>query len=99
MKHLLLIIIKLYWLIPVSKRRTCLFKKSCSHFVYDATAHKGLFAGLKALQYRYKTCRHGAYVYKNTITGNIEMVLPNNDIVAHNDIADNILAKLTQATT
>jgi putative component of membrane protein insertase Oxa1/YidC/SpoIIIJ protein YidD len=47
----------MYWLIlPKSKRRRCLFKKSCSNYVYEATMEKGLFHGVKALRFRIKNC-------------------------------------------
>ncbi len=58
MKIILLIIIKFYWfLIPESKRRKCLFRKSCSRYVYEETKTKGLLVGLKALIFRFKNCK------------------------------------------
>lgn len=60
MCYLFLIVIKMYWkYIPASKRKRCIFKESCSHYVYNITKTKGFFAGVKALQYRYKHCRSG----------------------------------------
>lgn len=57
MKIFLLLIIKAYWvLIPKSKRRKCLFKISCSNYVYKQTKTKGLIAGLKALKFRVQNC-------------------------------------------
>jgi len=57
MKILFLMIIKSYWLlIPESKRRKCLFKKSCSNYVYEMTRKKGLISGLKALRFRVQNC-------------------------------------------
>jgi hypothetical protein len=57
MKHLLLIAIKLYWkYITESKRRKCLFKESCSNYVYKKTNEEGLVSGLKALQFRIHNC-------------------------------------------
>lgn len=57
MKYILLIPIKLYWLlIPESKRRKCLFKKSCSNYVFEQVNQKGLFAGFRALKYRINNC-------------------------------------------
>lgn len=57
MKIFLLIIIKIYWvLIPKSKRRKCLFKSSCSNYVYKQTKSKGLLTGLKALKFRVQNC-------------------------------------------
>lgn len=57
MKVFLLILIRIYWLfIPKSKRRKCLFKKSCSQYVYDIAKRDGLLLGLKALSFRIKNC-------------------------------------------
>ncbi|MHA7056771.1 membrane protein insertion efficiency factor YidD [Aquimarina sp. M1] len=63
MKILLLLIIRSYWvLIPKSKRKRCVFKKSCSHYVYDITKQKGLFTGIKALKFRFQHCRSGYHI-------------------------------------
>lgn len=78
-------------MIPKSRRRSCLFKKSCSCFVYETTANRGLMAGLKALQYRMDACKHGSYLYINPYSGKAEMVLPNNDIICHDEIAERLL--------
>ncbi|WP_299762436.1 membrane protein insertion efficiency factor YidD [uncultured Dokdonia sp.] len=60
MRYLLLITIRLYWkLIPASRRKRCLFKESCSHYVYNITKAKGFITGVSALHYRYKHCRSG----------------------------------------
>lgn len=57
MKYILLILIKIYWkYVPESKRRRCLFKTSCSNYVYKKAKEKGLFAGLKALLFRIHNC-------------------------------------------
>ncbi len=57
MKVFLLLIIKLYWfLIPKSNRRKCLFKTSCSNYVYEETKTKGLFSGMRALKFRVQNC-------------------------------------------
>lgn len=58
MKYLFLIIIRLYQtFIPKRFRGKCLFKESCSNFVYRITKEEGLKGGLKALRYRYLNCR------------------------------------------
>ena len=65
MPVILLIPIRLYWfLIPRANRRRCLFKKSCSHHVYDITIERGLLSGLIALRFRYSHCRPGYYILK-----------------------------------
>ena len=60
MRLVALVLIKCYWrLIPASARRSCLFKESCSNYVYRIAKKKGLYAGIKALRYRYMHCRSG----------------------------------------
>ncbi len=57
MKNILLLIIKIYWkLIPKSKRRKCLFKVSCSNYVFKITKEEGLTKGVKAFLFRVKNC-------------------------------------------
>ncbi len=58
------ITVRLYWkLLPAHKRKRCLFKESCSRYVYRITTEKGLLAGLKALWKRIKQCRPGYKIY------------------------------------
>ena len=83
---------------PANKRRTCLFKKSCSHFVFDATSNHGLLYGLKALNYRFRNCRAGTLFFNDPHTGKITIVLPNKDTIAEEDISEIIIAnQLKQA--
>lgn len=90
--YLLLFPIRLYWLLlPAHRRRTCIFKKSCSHFVYDNTIKNGFFAGLRALWYRYKNCRSGYALFINSHSGKVEMILPGKDIIDSNEISDAVL--------
>lgn len=72
MKYILTTLIKLYWrFIPKSCRRQCLFKVSCSNYVYDITMNQGLINGIKALQLRINNC-NPRY---NILTINDEKVL------------------------
>ncbi|WP_435226168.1 membrane protein insertion efficiency factor YidD [Niabella hirudinis] len=62
MRYILLFAIHLYWLlIPKNKRKRCLFKETCSKYVYRITRQQGLHAGIKALKDRKKKCRPGYY--------------------------------------
>ena len=55
---LITIPIKIYWkLMPENKRRKCIYKESCSNFVFRISKQQGLLSGIKALVLRYKTCR------------------------------------------
>jgi len=72
MKIVLLLIIRAYWfLIPKHKRRKCLFKVSCSNYVYKKTKSEGLIKGIKALKFRVENCNH----YYNIIEVNNEKLL------------------------
>ncbi len=54
---MLLLTIRIYWLlVPENKRRKCLFKTSCSHYVYQQAKNKGGLAGLRALLFRIQNC-------------------------------------------
>ena len=56
----LTLLIRAYWrLWPVGRRRSCLYRESCSTHVYRVAESKGLVAGLRALHRRYKSCRPG----------------------------------------
>ena len=62
--HLVLLgIIRLYWLIPPKWRRRCIFKVSCSHYVYDQTKKNGLTGGISSLKQRMKQCKPGYGIY------------------------------------
>lgn len=89
MKYLLLIIIKSYWLIiPAEKRRKCIFRTSCSQHVYSETLDKGIVSGVRAFRYRFKNCRSGAYCIENPITGKLQIILPNNQILDEKEISE-----------
>lgn len=94
MKYLLLLIIKTYWLIiPASKRKKCIFRKSCSKYVYEETTNNGIISGLKAFKYRFENCRAGAHFIENPITGNFQIILPNNQILDEKDISERFIKK------
>ncbi|MEL6674561.1 MAG: membrane protein insertion efficiency factor YidD [Bacteroidota bacterium] len=89
MRHLLLIPIRLYWRMGFLRRsRCCLFKESCSRYVYRTTQEEGLVAGFKALQVRLKQCRPG-YTLQSTPEGDWNChlvdgtVLPEKELAAH----------------
>jgi putative component of membrane protein insertase Oxa1/YidC/SpoIIIJ protein YidD len=59
MKYLLLFSIRVYWLLPGSWRRSCIFKCSCSHYVYQETKKNGFINGIRAFRRRFHQCRPG----------------------------------------
>lgn len=61
MKHFILWLIRRYWAaIPPRLRRSCLFRETCSQYVYRLTEEAGARAGLAALSLRMLRCG-GAY--------------------------------------
>jgi len=92
MKHLLILLIRIYWiLIPASKRKKCIFRTSCSKTVYSKTLNEGFISGLKTLKYRVQNCRSGAFIIKDSITGNLQMILPNQEILDQHEISERFI--------
>jgi putative component of membrane protein insertase Oxa1/YidC/SpoIIIJ protein YidD len=92
MKYALLVVIRLYWLfIPADKRRTCLYRKSCSKHVYDVTNENGLLTGLKALTTRIKTCRPNHEVIYLGKENTLLIKLSNGTTLQQNDISESIV--------
>jgi len=92
MRYLLLLIIKLYWfLIPPYKRRKCIFKVSCSNYVYCETINNGLFKGLKSLLYRINNCNHEFDIYIDFKSNKKIMKLKYGGIINENNISDRLL--------
>lgn len=75
-------------MIPKSKRRKCIFRKSCSYFVYDSTKEFGILTGLKALKFRFDNCRSGFELIKNPLDQKTQMILPSKRIIDSEEIAD-----------
>lgn len=90
MKWIFLLVIKSYWIfIPVKKRRSCLFKETCSRYVYRNTLEGGFFNGIKALRQRLKKCRKGYQLY-SSLQG-FEMELIDGSIIRENEISPKLL--------
>lgn len=88
MKYLVLFIIQIYWrLIPENKRGKCIFRVSCSNYVYQVVQKNGFIEGLKAFKYRFINCRYGAEVFVHPIDNTKQMILPNKEIVREDEIA------------
>lgn len=85
----LLLVIRMYWLlIPANKRRRCIFKESCSKYVYRITVTEGIISGLKALRFRNRHCQGGYAVYK--YNGRYELKTVYGLIVQQEDIAEHL---------
>lgn len=89
MKYLILFVIRVYWkTFPPSKRKKCIFKKSCSNYVFEITQKEGFLNGLKAFQFRYKNCRGNVEIFQNPINNKIQIILPSRIIVDREEMAD-----------
>jgi len=89
MKHLLLLTIKLYWtLVPAGRRRRCIFRQSCSRYVYGVTAREGLWKGLQALTFRFQNCRGGFQVLEHPLNGSRQVILPGGSLVGLAEMAE-----------
>ncbi|GAA3749650.1 MULTISPECIES: membrane protein insertion efficiency factor YidD [Flavobacterium] len=92
MKYIILLIIRCYWLlIPQSKRRKCIFKKSCSNYVFEISQKDGFIKGIKAFQFRFQNCRGNFSIFKNPIDNKIQMILPSQLIIDKEEIADRLI--------
>lgn len=92
MKYTILLAIQLYWLFKSKNRKAkCIFKKSCSNYVFEATQESGLLEGLKAFYFRYKNCRGGFEIFKNPITNETQMLLPSKIVISGKEIAERLI--------
>lgn len=89
-RGVLLSIIRLYWKCWPSKwRRRCLFRVTCSQYVFNITSEHGLIKGIKALNDRWGKCRGGYRIEMRN--GEIFVRLRDGEIVNESVIADHIL--------
>ena len=90
MRIILLIIIRSYWfLIPKSKRRRCLFKLSCSNYVFRKTKKEGFIEGLKALRFRVDNCNSNYCIIE--LDGQMILVTNSNKIFYEHEMSNSIL--------
>ena len=92
MKIVLLEIIKLYWFLkPRNKSGKCIFRKSCSNYIYEITLNEGFKSGLKELRFRCSNCKHGFELFENPTNKEVFMILPNKDVINEKEIAERLL--------
>jgi len=92
MKYLLLIAIRMYWLLwPARFRGVCLFRESCSHFVYRCAVADGVGSGIRALRHRMNVCKPGAQLFFNPSSGQVNMILGNGEVLQEEDISKRLL--------
>lgn len=85
MKYLLLLAIRIYWKLPTRLHQRCIFRETCSHYVYRIASTQGLWAGIQAIKLRFKLCRPGYVVYKSE--GRYYLKTANGVIIEEEDIA------------
>lgn len=85
MKHLLLLAIRIYWKIPTKMHQKCIFRETCSHYVYRIASEQGFLAGLRALRRRNEVCRPGYVVYLSQ--GRYYLQAANGEVFEEQDIA------------
>jgi len=82
----------MYWFLKSKNRKPkCLFKKSCSHYVFEITKEQGFLKGLSAFHFRFKNCRYGYEIFKNPVTNELQMLLPTKVIIENSEIAERLL--------
>ncbi len=89
MKYLLIALIKAYWLvIPEKRRRKCLFRLSCSNYVYKKTKREGLYVGLKSLIFRIRNCNPNYHIIE--INSNMLLISSTNQTFNEEEINHSI---------
>ena len=90
MKYLLLLLIKIYQtFMPRRFRRECLFKESCSNFVYRKTKVEGLKGGIRAFIYRYRNCRPDYHISEEN--GKVSLITVKNEVIEESCIDERLL--------
>jgi hypothetical protein len=91
-KAIFIFCIKVYWfLIPPSKRRKCIFRESCSIYVYRHLQEGGFINGINAFKRRFYQCRPGYKVFYNSSNGALEVELSDLSIVGAQEFRTELL--------
>ncbi len=81
--------IRIYWRIPTKLHSKCIFRETCSHYVYRIAEQKGFIEGIKALRERNGLCRPGYLVYR--FQGHFYLKTAGGQIFEEGEISHNIL--------
>jgi putative component of membrane protein insertase Oxa1/YidC/SpoIIIJ protein YidD len=96
MRIILIITIQLYWRIwPQERRRSCIFRESCSHHVYRVASHMGLVAGVRALLRRFRVCRAGYAIVP--IRAGVGIRLVDGTLITQDEASFTVLAPYRRA--
>jgi len=72
-------------MIPTKLHKRCIFRETCSHYVYRIASQQGFFEGLRALKVRNELCRPGYVVYRSQ--GRYYLQTANGSVFAEDEIA------------
>ena len=90
MKYLLLLVIKFYQtFIPKRFRGKCLFKESCSNYIFRTVKNEGTVKGLIAFRYRYHNCRPNYYLIKEN--GKLLMITAKHNVIEEEFLDDRLI--------
>ncbi len=89
MKWTILFVIRLYWLIPKRYKRSCLFKVSCSNFVYKSAQERGFLCGISAYLTRKKQFRPGYQIIISKSIGN-QIKLVDGCFISENEVSSKV---------
>ena len=77
--------IEYYWNArPENQRKICIYRITCSRYVYNEFENNGCIAGIRAYFYRMKSCNHG---YKLSLKKDMVVIKDcNGNLILENDI-------------
>jgi putative component of membrane protein insertase Oxa1/YidC/SpoIIIJ protein YidD len=89
MRYLLMFAIRIYWRIPTKLHDKCIFKETCSHYVYRIAEHQGVIPALKAFKERNRQCRPGYVIYRSK--GKFYLKTAEGDVFEEDQISPRLL--------
>jgi putative component of membrane protein insertase Oxa1/YidC/SpoIIIJ protein YidD len=95
MRVLLFAVVRVYWAVwPRHLNRGCIYRETCSHYIYRVSRETGFLAGCRALLQRFQTCRPGYAV--TTEDGELGLMLRDGSFVPERFVAENTFAPIRQ---
>jgi putative component of membrane protein insertase Oxa1/YidC/SpoIIIJ protein YidD len=82
-RHTFLHLIRLYWLLPNRYKRSCIFKETCSRYVFRKIQEGGAWAGILSFKERYHQCR-STYSIINIDEEADMIILADNSLISRN---------------
>jgi hypothetical protein len=77
--------------VPENRRRKCLFKTSCSQYIYRKTKERGLREGLRAFYFRMQNCNSNYQIIE--VDGEKILVTKTSKLFREKDLNEFILKK------